>query len=58
MGTHWIGHIVASRALLKVMRAIDLHTFADYAMFRKRGPHSNDWSQVVPFALCVFCLGV
>ena len=40
------------------MHAIDLHTFADYAKFCERSPHSNDWSWVVPFALCVFWLGV
>ena len=40
------------------MHAIDLHTFADYAKFRERGPHSNGLFFVVPFALCVFCVVV
>ena len=40
------------------MHAIDLHTLADYAKFRERGPYSNGLSYVVPFALCVFCVGV
>ena len=52
------GRAVASHALLKVMHAISLHTFVDYAKFCEQGPHSNDWSWVVPFALCVFCVGV
>ena len=42
------------------MHAIDLHTFADYAKFRERGPHSQLLViYVVPFALSVFfCVGV
>ena len=33
-------------------------SLADYDKFREQGPHRNDWSWVVPFALFVFCVGV